>query len=180
MLAVDGAQDAFALGHLQRADRGSGFDRFELERFIARDDHGARNGWQVARLTALLVVLNELVNFLADDLPLIRLLARGYPPLQQIPVHLRLNRRRFLPAAPDGLRLLTVAQNLEPHELVDIACRQRRLVELDSELLHPNGRDADHKNVPPSGAEPNARGQSYRVSPVESQGVPTPSLNPMD
>jgi hypothetical protein len=56
------------------------------------------DGRQIARLAALLVVLHELLDLLADDVPLIGLFARRDAPLEQIPVDLRL--RRLLPAAP--------------------------------------------------------------------------------
>ena len=52
---------------------------------------------------------------------------------------------RRLPPRTGRLGLLAVAQDLEAHELVDVTCRQGGLVELDSELLHPNRGDVDHK-----------------------------------
>ena len=59
------------------------------ELLVARDDDRARNRRQVARLAALLVVLHELVDLAADDLPLIGLLARRDAAFEQVPVHLR-------------------------------------------------------------------------------------------
>ena len=97
VLAVDGAQDAFALRHLQAADPRAAFGRLEAQLLVARDDHGAGNRRQVARLAALLVVLDQLVDLLADDLALIRLLVRRDAALEQIPVDLRL-RALFLAA----------------------------------------------------------------------------------
>ena len=79
MLAVNGAKDTFAFRHFQGADRRPGFGRLELQRLVTGDDDGARNGRQVPGLTALLVVLDQLVNLLADDLPLVRLLIGGDP-----------------------------------------------------------------------------------------------------
>ena len=147
MLAVDRAQDAFALGHLQRAERRAALDRLELQRLVAGDDDGAGDRRQVARLPALLVVLDQLVDLAADDRALIGLLARGDAPLEQIPVDLRRRGRRLLAAAADRLRLFAVVEHLEPHELVDVVGRERCLVELHPELLHPDGGDADHGQV---------------------------------
>jgi hypothetical protein len=80
-------------------------------------------------------------------LPLVRLVTRSDTPLEQIPSDLRL--RWSLLAAADGwVRLLTVAQHLESHQLVNIIRGQRRLVELHPELLHPDGGYADHKGRP--------------------------------
>ena len=62
VLAVDRAQDAFALGHLQDADARVVVGRLERQLLVARDDDGAGNRRQVARLAALLVVLHELVD----------------------------------------------------------------------------------------------------------------------
>ena len=144
VLAVDGAQNAFALRHLQRAHARFVFHRLECQLLVARDDHRAGNGRQIARLAALLVVLDELVNLAADDLALVRLFARGDAPLQQVPVDLG-GGAAALAATDRRLGLLAVAQDLEAHELVDVTCGQGGLVELDSELLHLNRGDVDHK-----------------------------------
>ena len=56
VLPVDRAQDAFALRHLERAERRTALDRLELQRFIAGDDDRPGNRRQVAGLAALLVV----------------------------------------------------------------------------------------------------------------------------
>ena len=119
----------------------------ERQLLVARDDHRAGNRRQVARLAALLVVLHELVDFLADDLALVGLVARRDAPLEKIPVHLRRLRqpRLLLAAAHWRLRVLAVAQDLEPHQLVDVTGGQRSLVELHAELLHPNRGDVDHR-----------------------------------
>ena len=122
-----------------------GSDRLETQRLVARDDDRAGNRRQIARLAALLVVLHQLVDLLADDLALIGLLARADAPLEQVPVHLRSVRRRLLAPAADRLRLLAVTEHLEPDQLVDVAGGQGGLVELHPELLHPDGGDADHR-----------------------------------
>ena len=44
------------------------------------------------------------------------------------------------------MRLVLVAQHFESDELVDIAGRQRGLIELHAELLHPDSGYADHKS----------------------------------
>ena len=121
------------------------FDRLELQRFVAGDDDGAGNRRQVARLPALLVVLDELVDLLADDLALIGLLVGADAPLEQVPVHLARAARRLLAAAAHRLGLLAVAEHLEPDQLVDVAGAQGGLVELHAELLHPDRGDADHR-----------------------------------
>ena len=146
MLAVDGAQDAFALGHLQHADARFVLGRLERQLLVARDDDRAGNRRQIARLPALLVVLHELVDLPADDLALVGLLARGDAALQQVPVDLG-GRAAALPAADRRLGLLAVAQHLEADELVDVTGGQGGLVELDSELLHPNRGDVDHRDT---------------------------------
>ena len=46
MLAVDRAQDAFTLGHLENAERRAA-DRLELQRLVARDDDGAGDRRQI-------------------------------------------------------------------------------------------------------------------------------------
>ena len=145
MLAVDRAQDAFALGHFQHADARVVVGRLERQLLVARDDDRARNRRQVARLAALLVVLHELVDLPADDLALVRLLARRDAALEQVPVDFR-GRAAALPAADRRLGLLAVAQHFEPHQLVDITGGQGGLVELDPELLHPDGGDVDHRD----------------------------------
>ena len=89
VLAVDRAKDPLALRHLQPADDRARLDRLESELLVAGDDDGARNGRQVARLPALLVILHEFVDLSPDDLALVGLLARGDPALEQVPVHLR-------------------------------------------------------------------------------------------
>ena len=63
--------------------------RLEPQALVARDDDGAGDRRQIARLPALLVVLHELVDLAADDLPLVRLLVRADAPLEQVPVDLR-------------------------------------------------------------------------------------------
>jgi hypothetical protein len=142
MLAVDGAKDPLALRDLQEAERRVGLDRLELQRFVTRDDDGAGDRRQVPGLAALLVVGDELVDLPPDDRALVGLFARGDAALQQIPVDLR-RRGVLLLAAADRLRLLSVVEDFESHELVDVVGRERCLVELHPELLHPNGGDAD-------------------------------------
>ena len=103
VLAVDRAQDAFALGHLQHADRRAvGSTGSNVSFSSQRDDHGAGNRRQVARLAALLVVLHELVDLRADDLALVGLLARRDAPLEQVPVDLRRRRLSSCRRAPAG------------------------------------------------------------------------------
>ena len=142
VLPVDGAQDAFALRHLQHAERRAALDGLELQRFVARDDDGAGNRRQIPRLAALLVVGDELVDLPADDRALVGLVARRDAALEEIPVDLR-RRGALLAAAADRLRLLAVVEDLEPHELVDVVGGEGCLVELHPELLHPDGGDAD-------------------------------------
>ena len=177
VLAVDRAQDAFALRHLQRARASDPASTgSNLQRLVAGDDDRAGDRRQVARLAALLVVLHQLVDFLADDLALIRLLAGRDAALEQIPVHLARTARRLLAAAADRLALLAVAEDLEPDELVDVAGGERGLVELHPELLHPNGGDADH------GDESCICGRNAEKSPanliVGSAGKATPPPSP--
>jgi hypothetical protein len=43
VLAVDRAEDAFALGDLEAADPRTAFDRLETQLLVAGDDHGAGN-----------------------------------------------------------------------------------------------------------------------------------------
>ena len=146
VLAVDRAQDAFALRHLEDAHPRIVGRRLERELLVAGDDDGARNRRQVARLAALLVVLHELVDLLADDLALIRLLARRDAALEQVPVHLRrlaFARLRF--AAADAALRLAVIEHFEPDELVDIAGGEGGLIELHPELLHADGGNVDHR-----------------------------------
>src|SRR5205814_2427581 len=136
----------------QNADAPILAGRLEGELLVARDDDGAGNGRQIARLPALLVILHELVDLAADDLALVRLLARRDPPLEEIPVHLRRRGARLLLAAADRrLRRVSVAQDLEPNQFVDIARRQRSMVELHAELLHPNRGNVDHRWIPKPG-----------------------------
>ena len=146
MLSVDGAEDAFALGDFQNAEGRVRRRRLELQRFIARDDHGAGNRRQIARLLALLVVGDELVDLLANDLALVGFFARRDAALKQIPMHLRL----ILRAAHTGGRpVVPIVQDLEAHELVDVPGGQGSLIELHAKLLHPKRGDADHKDAGP-------------------------------
>ena len=130
----------------------------ERQLLVARDDDGAGNRRQIARLAALLVVLHQLVDLPADDLALIRLLARRDAPLEQVPVHLRRRRARRPPRTPAG-GPVAVAEDLEPDELVDVTGGERSLVELHAELLHPDGGNVDHGEVrtAPPGGSPGAR-----------------------
>src|SRR5262249_19516067 len=98
---------------------------------------------QVASLPALLVVGNELVDLAADDRALVRLFARRDALLEHVPVDLGRRRRALLAAATHRLCLLPVAEHLETHPLVNGVGRKGRLVELNPELLHPDGGDAD-------------------------------------
>ena len=147
VLAVDRAQDALALRHLQNADARVSLGGRERQLLVARDDDRAGNRRQVARLTALIVVLHQLVDLLADDLALVGLVARRDAALEEVPVHLRRLRRAGLrfAAARRRLRAVAVAQHLESDKLVDVTGRQRSLVELHAELLHPNRGDVDHR-----------------------------------
>ncbi len=142
VLAVDGAEDALALGHLQGAQGAALLHRLEPQRFVAGDDHRAGNRGQVAGLPTLLVVVHELFDLLADDLPLVRALVRRDPALEQVPVDLRL--QRLTAASHRRMPLFGVAQDLETDELVDVAGRQRRLVERHAKLVHPDGSNVDH------------------------------------
>ena len=144
VLPVDRAEDPFALRHLQHADPGPFARRLEAKRLVARDDHRAGNRRQIARLAALLVVLNQLVDLAADDLPLVGLVVGGDAALEQIPVDLGRRRQAFPAPAPDRLPALAIAEDLEANELVDVAGTERCLVELDAELLHADRGDADH------------------------------------
>src|SRR4029453_5044586 len=72
-------------------------------------------------------------------------IARRDAAFQQVPVDLG---PRPAAAAPNRhVRLVGVAQDLEPHELVDILGGQRGLVKLHPKLLHPDGRNVDHGDV---------------------------------
>src|SRR5262249_34338630 len=117
----------------------------------------AGNRRQIAGLTALLVVLHQLVNLSPDDLALVRLLVRGDAALEQIPIDLgdrRAGLNLLLAAAHRWLRVFAVAQDLAPHQRVDIARGQRRLVELDAELLNVDCGNVDHSE--------------FRMTPLES------------
>src|ERR1700722_7374813 len=82
VLAVDRPENAFALRHLQDPDAPVVPRGLERQLLVAADDDGARDRRQIAGLPALLVVLHELVDLAADDLALVRLLARCNPALQ--------------------------------------------------------------------------------------------------
>src|SRR5882672_3943942 len=146
MLTVDCAQNPFALRHLQDAHALVLVGGLEGELLVAGNDDGTGNRRQVARLAALFVVLHELVDFLADDLPLIGFLTRGDPPFEKIPVHFRRRHARLLTAAADRvLRIFAVAEDLEADKLIYVAGRERSLVELHPELLHPDRGNIDHR-----------------------------------
>jgi len=96
-------------------------------------------------VSALLVVLHQFVDLAPDDLTLIRLFTRRDTAFEQIPVHLRRRHAGTWLAAPHGgLGAVAVAKHLKADKLVDVAGGQGRLVELDPELLHPNGGNVDH------------------------------------
>jgi hypothetical protein len=101
------------------------------------------NRREIARLAALLEVLDQFVDFLADDLALIRLFTRRDAAFQQIPADLG------LPGAAAHARaaaaLIAVAQHFEPHELVDVFGSQGSLIELHAKLLHSKCGDTDHR-----------------------------------
>src|SRR5262245_7361170 len=144
MLAVDRAENPLSFRHLQPPDRRSLFDRLELQGFVAGDDDRARNRWQIPCLPALLVVLDQFVNLFADDLPLIGFFARGDAPFEEIPVDFRRDRRSLFLAAANRLGALAITQDFKAHQLVDVVGGERGLVELNPELLHPDGGNVDH------------------------------------
>ena len=121
VLAVDRAQDPFALRHLQDADARVALGRLERQLLVAGDDHRAGNRRQVARLAALLVVLHELVDLLADDLALVGLLARRDAPLEKVPVHFRRRRHARLRACRRGPPAARCRRNSAPRS--ERACR---------------------------------------------------------
>src|SRR5207249_12335920 len=62
LLPVDRAQNPLALRHLQDADARVVVHRLKRELLVAGDDDGAGDRRQIARLAALLVVLDQLVD----------------------------------------------------------------------------------------------------------------------
>src|SRR5450830_1792733 len=82
--------------------RGILVDGIEPQRLVARDDDRPRDGREIPRLAALLVILDELVDLPADDRPLIGLVARSDAALQEVPVDLRW-RAALLATAADRL-----------------------------------------------------------------------------
>jgi hypothetical protein len=120
VLSVDRPENALALGNLQGAERRTFGHRVELQGFVAGNDDRARNRRQIARSAALLVVVDELVDLLADVVALVGLLARRDAALEQVPVHFRLSRT----AADARGTALAVAQDLESDEFVDVFCRK--------------------------------------------------------
>ena len=144
VLPVNGPEDPLPLGHFQDADSRLVLYRLKRKLLVTRNDDGTGNRRKVAGLTALLVVLDQLVDFAPDDLTLVRFLARGDPPLEEVPVHFRGGSAPLTPA-DRRLGLLAVAEHLEPDELVDIAGGEGGLVELHAELLHPYGGNVDHR-----------------------------------
>jgi hypothetical protein len=88
VLAVDGPQDAFSLRNLEPPDRSTRLHGVEGQLLVGRNDHSTGNRRQVTCLAALFVVLDQFLDLLPDDLPLIRLLARGNPTFEQVPVDL--------------------------------------------------------------------------------------------
>src|SRR4051812_44324005 len=142
MLAVDRAQDTFALRDLETSHSSPRLDRFEGQFLVAGDDDGAGDGRKVARLPTLLVVLHQFVNLSTDNLTLVGLLTRSNAAFEKVPVDLR--RHLFLPAPNTRLARFAVVQYFEPNELVDIAGSQGCLIEVNPELLHPNRRHVDH------------------------------------
>ena len=147
VLAVDRAKNSLALRNFQDANPAIVARCLEGELLVAADDDGARNRGQIARLPALLVVLDELVDLATDDLALVGLLARRNAPLEQVPVHL--GRRGAWPrlAATDTRLRVAVIQDFEANELVDVAGGQRSLIELHPELLHPDSGNVDHRQT---------------------------------
>src|SRR5439155_10335247 len=122
-------QNPLAYRQLEDSDQRDAVSRLKRQVFVAGDDHRAGKRREVEGLTALLVILDEFVDFLADDLPLIGFVARRNPPLEEIPIDLRRRRPRLLSAATHRcLRRVAVAEDLEPYELVDVTGRQRSLV----------------------------------------------------
>src|SRR3979409_679808 len=82
MLAVDGSQNPFTLRHLENAQARVFARRLKRQLLVARNDHRPGNRREIARLTALFVVLNQLVDLAPDDVTLVRLLARRDSPLE--------------------------------------------------------------------------------------------------
>src|SRR5690606_18985528 len=121
VLSVDRPKNTLAFGYFQDAQRRIAGSRLVLQRLVTGNNDGARNRGQVSGLSALLVVSHELVDLLANDLALVRLVARRDAPLEEIPAHFRCSR-----AAPHGLafRRFAVVEHLEADQLVDIAGRE--------------------------------------------------------
>src|SRR6266478_5963368 len=143
VLAVEGAQHALLGGDLEHAEHAVRAGGRELEAPVRDQQDGARDGGQVPGLGALRVVVDQLGDLLLDDRALVGFGARRDALLEQLPVDARGPLRLGL-RARRRVRTAVVGEHLEAHQPVDVTRAQDGLVEEDTELVEPDGRDGDH------------------------------------
>ena len=134
VLAVEHAQDAVLLRDLEQAQVVLARHRGEGEALLGGDDDRAGDRGQGARVLAVAIVADQLVDLPADDRALVGGLALADPLLERFPVHARAV--RALLALAGGLVRTSVPEHLELDQPVDILGGERRLKEFDPELLH--------------------------------------------
>jgi hypothetical protein len=146
VLTVQHAQHPMLFRDLEQAQIVLARHGGEGEALLRRDDHRTGDGGQGARILAVLVVPDELVDLAANDRPLIRSLAFADALLEGLPVHPRT-------VAPLGFgwggRRARIAQDLELDQAVYILGREGSLEEFHTELLHAVRGDGDHDPPPP-------------------------------
>ncbi len=144
VLTVQHPQHPVLLGDLQQAQVVLARHRGEGEALLGRDDDRARDGGERARVLAVAVVVHQLVDLPADDRTLVGGLALADPLFEGFPVHPRPVRAGL--ALAGGLHVIAaVAEHLELDQSVDVLRGERRLEELDAELLHAVRGNRDHR-----------------------------------
>src|SRR2546428_534084 len=133
VLAIEHPEHAVLLGDLQEPQVVLACHRREGEALLGGDDDRAGNGGQRARVLAVAVVADQLVDLAADDRPLIRSLALADPFLEGFPVD-----PRAVPPLGLGGRSgrARVAQDLELDQTIDILGPEGSLKKIHTELLH--------------------------------------------
>src|SRR5499433_245057 len=143
VLAIENAQDSMLLGDLEQSEVVLARHGGEGEALLRRNDDRARDGREGARVFAIPIVADELVDLAANDRALVGCLAFADPLLEGFPVDTRAIAALALRCRRRGRA--RVAQDLELNQPIDVLRRKGSLEELHAKLLHAVRGNGDHQ-----------------------------------
>src|SRR5262252_3189282 len=138
VLAIEHAQDSMLLGDLEQSQVVLARHGCEGEALLGRNDDRARDGREGARVLAIPVVADELVDLAADDRALVGCLAFANPLLEGFPVDARA-------IAALALRCRGRGPDSELDQPIDVLRRKGSLEELHAKLFHAVRGNGDHQ-----------------------------------